>query len=82
MDFRRTAVNIGPEEKSSKRAPLGTLFAERTRLELATSCVTGRHSNRLNYRSDFKLTLETLLNVLPCSKKSKRARDFGQGQHA
>lgn len=25
--------------------------AERTGLEPATSCVTGRHSNRLNYRS-------------------------------
>ena len=27
------------------------LLAERTRLELATSGVTGRHSNQLNYRS-------------------------------
>ena len=26
-------------------------LAVRTRLELATSCVTGRHSNRLNYRT-------------------------------
>ena len=27
------------------------LLAERTGLEPATSCVTGRHSNQLNYRS-------------------------------
>ena len=26
-------------------------FADRTRLELATSAVTGQHSNQLNYRS-------------------------------
>ena len=26
-------------------------MADRTRLELATSGVTGRHSNQLNYRS-------------------------------
>ncbi|MCD6011770.1 MAG: hypothetical protein K0Q79_1632 [Flavipsychrobacter sp.] len=28
-------------------------FADRTGLEPATSAVTGRHSNRLNYRSFF-----------------------------
>jgi hypothetical protein len=27
-------------------------MADRTRLELATSGVTGRHSNQLNYRSN------------------------------
>lgn len=27
------------------------LFAVWTRLELATSCVTGRHSNQLNYHT-------------------------------
>ena len=27
-------------------------FAVRTRLELATSAVTGRHSNQLNYRTN------------------------------
>ncbi len=27
------------------------MMADRTRLELATSGVTGRHSNQLNYRS-------------------------------
>lgn len=30
----------------------GLLFADRTGLEPATSAVTGRHSNQLNYRSD------------------------------
>ena len=29
------------------------LFADRTGLEPATSCVTGRHSNQLNYQSLF-----------------------------
>ncbi|GEM_PF-4420339 len=29
-------------------------MADRTRLELATSGVTGRHSNRLNYRSTLR----------------------------
>ena len=32
---------------------LVTLFADRTGLEPATSAVTGRHSNQLNYRSSF-----------------------------
>jgi hypothetical protein len=30
------------------------LLADWTRLELATSCVTGRHSNQLNYQSMLK----------------------------
>ena len=30
---------------------LSHIMADRTRLELATSGVTGRHSNQLNYRS-------------------------------
>ncbi len=41
-------------------------MADRTRLELATSGVTGRHSNRLNYRSTLKRPFnrgsEALLN--------------------
>jgi hypothetical protein len=28
-------------------------LAVRTRLELATPCVTGRYSNQLNYRTNF-----------------------------
>ncbi len=32
----------------------GIIVAVRTRLELATSCVTGRHSNQLNYRTTNK----------------------------
>ncbi len=31
---------------------LVSVFAEWTGLEPATSCVTGRHSNRLNYHSE------------------------------
>ena len=39
---------------------LGSLYkvAERTGIEPATSCVTGRHSNQLNYRS---------AKMMPCS---------------
>ena len=33
---------------------LKTLKAVRTGLEPATSCVTGRHSNQLNYRTSFQ----------------------------
>ncbi len=39
---------------ANKKAPLQVeLFADRTGLEPATSAVTGRHSNQLNYRSLF-----------------------------
>ena len=39
------------KEVKQKSASDETLFADRTGLEPATSAVTGRHSNRLNYRS-------------------------------
>ena len=32
---------------------VGPFWAVRTRLELATSGVTGRHSNQLNYRTPY-----------------------------
>ena len=38
----------------------GQKMAERTGLEPATSCVTGRRSNQLNYRSVKKLIMSTL----------------------
>jgi hypothetical protein len=41
--------------KSQQKTPLAFtngVFAEWTGLEPATSCVTGRHSNRLNYHSE------------------------------
>ena len=40
------------------------IVAVRTRLELATSCVTGRHSNQLNYRTTIWLR-EKDLNQRP-----------------
>jgi hypothetical protein len=40
---------------SNKKAPFQELSADRTGLEPATSAVTGRHSNQLNYRSFFSL---------------------------
>jgi hypothetical protein len=36
---------------NKKTAPFEAVFADRTGLEPATSAVTGRHSNQLNYRS-------------------------------
>ncbi len=37
---------------NKKQKPhFGEAFAVWTRLELATSCVTGRHSNQLNYQT-------------------------------
>ena len=35
-----------------KKQPVGCFFAVRTRLELATPCVTGMYSNQLNYRTN------------------------------
>jgi|GEM_PF-2721966 hypothetical protein len=35
----------------TKKPLVGVAFADRTGLEPATSAVTGRHSNQLNYRS-------------------------------
>ncbi len=42
-------------------------LAVRTRLELATPCVTGRYSNQLNYRTIFYLESGFLTSVRPCS---------------
>src|SRR6188508_802900 len=38
-----------------------TNFADRTGLEPATSAVTGRHSNQLNYRSKFLYIIQNIL---------------------
>ena len=56
MDFQSIAL---PTELLShtiyiyinSRKPTGIKMAVRTGLEPATSCVTGRHSNQLNYRT-------------------------------
>ena len=37
------------------------IFADRTGLEPATSAVTGRHSNQLNYRSKFLYIIKNIL---------------------
>ncbi|VXB32697.1 hypothetical protein BACI349Y_280011 [Bacillus sp. 349Y] len=46
MDFQSIAL---PTELLSHNMKM----AVRTGLEPATSCVTGRHSNQLNYRTNF-----------------------------
>jgi hypothetical protein len=40
-------------EKPATRAGFNQIKADRTGLEPATSAVTGRHSNQLNYRSNY-----------------------------
>src|SRR5690606_16578331 len=46
------AEGRGRCHKTKKPRILPGLSADRTGLEPATSCVTGRHSNQLNYRSN------------------------------
>ena len=38
---------------SNKKCQLGIILADPTRLELATSAVTGQRSNQLSYESNF-----------------------------
>ncbi len=46
--------NKRAKRRNKKSSDLRCFFvAVRTRLELATSGVTGRHSNQLNYRTPF-----------------------------
>ncbi len=45
------------KEKARWTYPTGFVLAERTGLEPATPGVTGRYSNRLNYRSSLLLNL-------------------------
>jgi hypothetical protein len=52
--------------KSLAKSLIYKAFAVRTGLEPATSCVTGRHSNQLNYRT--KLPNLTI-HVLDCPKR-------------
>ena len=39
------------------------MLAERTGLEPATPCVTGRYSNQLNYRSAYSFCFNVLYNI-------------------
>jgi hypothetical protein len=50
--MRETSVE---KEKARWTYPTGFILAERTGLEPATPGVTGRYSNRLNYRSSLLL---------------------------
>ena len=60
--------------QTKKAASLRQPFADRTGLEPATSAVTGRHSNQLNYRSNI------LINVKRSSlKREKMFRFFSFG---
>ncbi len=43
-----------------------TFMADRTRLELATSGLTGRRSNQLNYRSAYMVGITGFEPVTPC----------------
>jgi hypothetical protein len=47
---------------------LNFIFAVRTGLEPATSCVTGRHSNQLNYRTNIFMNNSVYFSDLPDEK--------------
>ena len=50
------AVIMLKNQKGRYKSDLFALVAGTTRLELATSCVTGMHSNQLNYAPNDKNT--------------------------
>lgn len=52
MGFYRPK-NRPKKGKPATRAGFNEIYADRTGLEPATSAVTGRHSNQLNYRSNY-----------------------------
>ena len=57
--------NVVNQKKSLTLESEATLFIIRavwTRLELATSCVTGRHSNQLNYQTKSIKNYELIAN--------------------
>ncbi len=56
--------------KNPQQVRVSWIVADRTGLEPATSGVTGRHSNRLNYRSAYFSTPAFLL-YCPCSWERK-----------
>jgi hypothetical protein len=47
----KNKVGNARDSQNRKSPEIPGLFADRTGLEPATSAVTGRHSNQLNYRS-------------------------------
>jgi hypothetical protein len=51
-------------------------FAVRTGLEPATSCVTGRHSNQLNYRTFFRMECKDSPTALLSKKMFKTFRIY------
>ena len=61
-----------------KRAPhlRERLSAVRTRLELATPGVTGRYSNRLNYRTSPASLLEGIAKIVTFFNSTRVASDF------
>ena len=54
------------------------LFAVRTRLELVTSCVTGRHSNLLNERT----LLGDFVNILAVRTRLELVTSCVTGRHS
>ena len=52
-------------------------MADRTRLELATSGVTGRHSNQLNYRSAAFHVFQHESRIFYTFIYTKKERKFG-----
>ena len=56
----RTDMKIADNKKPEHLCSGFSVVAERTGLEPATPCVTGRYSNQLNYRSAFSRRVRTI----------------------
>ena len=73
-----TGLFAAMEKALTVKSGLSNYVAERTGLEPATPCVTGRYSNQLNYRStdSFTLISNRLITVcsryFPCQRKRNK----------
>ena len=75
---RGTRGSLAESLHRKKRAPhlRERLSAVRTRLELATPGVTGRYSNRLNYRTSPASLLEGIAKIVTFFNSTRVASDF------
>ena len=62
--------------KPATRAGFNEMCADRTGLEPATSAVTGRHSNQLNYRSNYPMHECLIKNQLSFIFRDGKDRGF------
>jgi hypothetical protein len=75
MGFYRPK-NRPKKGKPATRAGFNQIQADRTGLEPATSAVTGRHSNQLNYRSNYPMHECLIKNHLSFIFRDGKDRGF------